>query len=182
MATYFSLDIETDGPCPGKHSMMSFAFVAYTETGNEVGTFKRTLNALPNSVQDKDTMEWWATKPEAYKWATQNAIDPGIAIVEACQWIKQVGIDRPIQICFPSAFDNTYWRYYAMHYNETDPFMFNVIDGSSYAMGKFSITRREASLRNLYKRFLTEEETKGHTHDALSDARTQGLLFLRMQR
>jgi hypothetical protein len=43
---YISTDVETDGPIPGPHSMLSFASAAYTEDKQLVSTFSANLEAL----------------------------------------------------------------------------------------------------------------------------------------
>lgn len=163
--------------------MISFGMVAFDEQGETLGEFRRNVEPLADAVQDEDTMNWWKTQPEAYKKATCNPVPAYRAMEDAVAWVQSICAPRtrPCMICFPSAFDNTFWRYYAMIFTGDDPFRFNCIDGASFAMGKLGISRRDASLRSLYDRFLTEEEKAGHNHDALSDCRTQGLLFFRMR-
>ena len=105
-------------------------------------------------------------------------------MTEAYEWVKSMSLPktRPCLICFPVAFDHPFISYYFKRFSQAkrDPFNFNVLDGATFAMGKFGLNRRFASLASLYKRFLAKEETN-HTHDALDDARTQGLLWFRMQ-
>ena len=59
--TYFSIDIETDGPIPFDYSMLSFAAVAFTEDGTVKGVYEANLNPLEGASQHPDTMEnFWA--------------------------------------------------------------------------------------------------------------------------
>ena len=67
---YVSTDIETDGPIPGRNSMLSFASVAYDEDGREVASFSVNLETLPDATPDPRTMEWWRTQPDA--WARMS--------------------------------------------------------------------------------------------------------------
>ena len=64
---YVSTDVETDGPIPGPHSMLSFGSVAFDESGVELGAFERNLQALSGAAGAPETMEWWAAHPEAWE-------------------------------------------------------------------------------------------------------------------
>ena len=64
---YVSTDVETDGPIPGPHSMLSFASVAYMADKTLVGTFSVNLETLPEATGDPKTMAWWKTQPQAWE-------------------------------------------------------------------------------------------------------------------
>src|SRR5205085_660930 len=70
---YVSTDVETDGPIPGPHSMLSFASAAYKSDKTLVGTFAANLETLPGATGDPATMAWWEKQPEA--WAAARS-DP----------------------------------------------------------------------------------------------------------
>src|SRR4051794_16397792 len=62
---YVSTDVETDGPIPGPHSMLSFGSAAYTAQKTLVGTFSANLDALPEAKGDPKTMAFWGQNEEA---------------------------------------------------------------------------------------------------------------------
>lgn len=45
---YMSTDVETDGPIPGPHSMLSIGSAAYTADKQLVATFSANLHTLPS--------------------------------------------------------------------------------------------------------------------------------------
>jgi hypothetical protein len=55
---YFSTDIESDGPIPGPHSMLSFASAAVGPAGKLIGTFSANLELLPGATPDPRTAEF----------------------------------------------------------------------------------------------------------------------------
>ena len=63
---YVSTDVETDGPIPGPHSMLSFGSAAYTADKRLVATFAANLDTLSDATPDPRTAAWWATQPEAW--------------------------------------------------------------------------------------------------------------------
>lgn len=56
---YVSTDVETDGPIPGPHSMLSLGSAAYRADKTLIGSFEANLNTLPGAQGDPDTMAWW---------------------------------------------------------------------------------------------------------------------------
>src|SRR6202021_1255010 len=63
---YVSTDVETDGPIPGPHSMLSFASAAYRSDKTLVSTFSANLETLPGASGHPDTMEWWKKNAETW--------------------------------------------------------------------------------------------------------------------
>ena len=60
---YFITDIETDGPIPAEHSMLSFACIAMNEAGEFLGEFSINLDTLPNAVVHPKTKLFWQSEP-----------------------------------------------------------------------------------------------------------------------
>lgn len=58
---YVSTDIESDGPIPGPHPMLSFGSAAFRADKSLVSTFRAILHLLPDAKGDPKTMEWWKT-------------------------------------------------------------------------------------------------------------------------
>ena len=46
---YVATDIESNGPSPGHHSMLSFGSVAFTPDKTILSTFERNLELLPGT-------------------------------------------------------------------------------------------------------------------------------------
>ena len=60
---YVVTDIEVDGFVPGPHSMLAFASVAVTASGEQVGEFEAVLERLPGAQPHPDTWAWWLSQP-----------------------------------------------------------------------------------------------------------------------
>ena len=48
---YISTDVETDGPIPGPHSMLSIGSAAYTADKKILSTFSANLETLPEDCR-----------------------------------------------------------------------------------------------------------------------------------
>ena len=101
---YVSTDVETDGPIPGPHSMLSFASAAYLADKTLVGTFEANLETLPYAAGDPKTMAWWQTQPEAWDACRQNIIAPEIALKNYVAWLRALA-GRPVFVAYPAGFD-----------------------------------------------------------------------------
>ena len=85
---FVSTDVETDGPIPGPHSMLSFASAAFTADKRSVGTFSANLQTLPGATGHPKTMEWWRSQPDAWAACRRDARPPEEAMPEYVRWLK----------------------------------------------------------------------------------------------
>ena len=81
---YVSTDVESDGPIPGPHSMLSFASAAYRPDKTLLSTFSANLELLPSATGDPGTMRWWAQHSEAWQAARKEQKE-----FELAQWQKR---------------------------------------------------------------------------------------------
>ncbi len=92
---YVSTDVESDGPIPGPHSMLSFASAAYLFDKTLVGTFEANLVLLPGAAGDPKTMEWWQGQPNAWAACRSNVREPAAVMPEYVAWLKSLP-GRPV--------------------------------------------------------------------------------------
>jgi hypothetical protein len=173
---YLSTDVESDGPIPGPHSMLSFASAAYTPDKKVIGTFAANLESLPGATADPRTMQWWQQHPEAWAAARKTPEDPAAVMPRYVQWVKGLP-GKPVFVAYPAGFDFLFVYWYMMRFAGESPFSFSALDIKTYAMAMLRCEYREASKRNMPKRWFDELP---HTHQSLDDAMEQGALFCNM--
>ena len=83
---YISIDVETDGPIPGPHSMLSMGSAAYTADKVLLSTFSANLETLPGAQPHPKTAEWWATQPEAWAACRKDQEPPELAMTRYVTW------------------------------------------------------------------------------------------------
>src|SRR4051812_15672493 len=107
---YVSTDIESDGPIPGPHSMLSFGSAAFTSEGKLVSTFEANLDLLDGAEGHPETMAWWQTQPEAWAAHRKNLRDPRTAMQNYMKWLKALP-GKPVFVGYPAGFDFlfVYW-------------------------------------------------------------------------
>src|SRR5260370_30099779 len=100
---YVSTDVETDGPIPGPHSMLSFASAAYTADNRALGTFTANLETLPGATAHPATLEWWKQRPDAWAAARADAQDPSVFMTRYVNWLKGLP-GSPLFVAYPAGF------------------------------------------------------------------------------
>jgi DNA polymerase III alpha subunit (gram-positive type) len=173
---YVSTDVETDGPIPGPHSILSIGSAAYLPDKTLVSTFSANLELLPGASGDPRTMEWWRTQPEAWEACRQDPRPPEVAMREYTAWLKGLP-GKPVFVAYPASFDFTFVYWYLIRFTCHSPFSHSALDIKTYARARRKTAYRESMKRNMPKRWF---EKLPHTHRALDDAIEQGALFCNM--
>jgi DNA polymerase III alpha subunit (gram-positive type) len=175
---YVSTDIETDGPIPGPHSMLSFASAAYTAEKQLISTFSANLELLDGAVGHPSTMSWWKERWHLYEVTRVDAESPEAALQRYVTWIKQLP-GKPVFVAYPVGFDFTFMYWYLIKFVGESPFSFSALDIKSYAAALLKCEYRQATKRNMPKEWF---DPMPHTHIALDDAIEQGAMFCNMLR
>lgn len=175
---YVSVDVETDGKIPGLNSMLSLGAAAYTADKKLISVFEVNLETLVGAVPNPDTMAWWSTQPEAWKYSRLNIKPPILAMQEFLEWVKCLdGI--PVFVGYPAGFDFLFVYWYLIYFTNESPFSFSALDIKSYMAGMTGRPYRECVKRNMPKDWF---DKLPHNHTALIDAVGQGALFCNMLR
>jgi len=173
---YISTDVETDGPIPGPHSMLSFASAAYTADKKLVSTFTANLEILEGASAHPETAAWWATQPEAWAACRTALQAPEQAMRAYVEWIKALP-GQPVFVAYPAGFDFLFVYWYLIRFAGESPFSHSALDMKSYAMAVLKTPYRQATKRNMPGHWF---DSFPHTHVALDDAIEQGALFCNM--
>ena len=175
---YVSTDVESDGPIPGPHSMLSFASAAFGEDGALVSTFSANLETLPGADGDPRTMAWWKTRPAAWDACRVEPRPPEAAMRDYVGWVNQLP-GRPVFVAYPAGYDFLFVYWYLVRFTGGSPFSHSALDIKTFAMCLLRSGYRDATKRNMPKRWFSG---RPHTHVALDDALEQGELFCAMLR
>ncbi|HZT80440.1 MAG TPA: hypothetical protein VFA26_09465, partial [Gemmataceae bacterium] len=80
-------------------------------------------------------------------------------------------------VAYPAGFDFLFVYWYLIRFAGESPFSFSALDVKTYAMAMLKTEYREATKRNMPRRWFDDLP---HTHQALDDAIEQGALFCNM--
>lgn len=175
---FVSVDVETDGPCPGLNSMLSIGAYAFDANGEEYGAFSANLIALSGAFPDADTMEWWDTQPGAWTACRADTVPYVAAMYDFEAWLNNLP-GKPVFVAYPAGFDFTFVYYYMHLVLGRCAFGFQALDVKTYAMAMMKTPFKKTTKSSMPKRWFPEDR---HTHLALDDAIEQGKLFLAMLR
>lgn len=173
---YVSTDIESDGPIPGPHSMLSFASAAYLADKTLIGTFSANLETLPDAVGHPETMTWWSQNQVAWDACRKDCQPPQKVMVDYVGWLKKLP-GKPVFVAYPAGFDFMFIYWYLIRFAGESPFSHSALDMKTFAMALLKSDYREATKRNMPKEWF---DPLPHTHVALDDAIEQGALFCNM--
>lgn len=111
-STYVVTDIEATGFTPGRHSMLSFASVAVTGAGREVGRFEAVLSELPGGEWEPGTRAWFENdEPQALAAATSDPRDPAVVMADFVAFVGALPSPR-VFTAHPLAFDGSWIDHY----------------------------------------------------------------------
>jgi len=183
--TYLMVDVEADGPVPGRHSMLSLAAVAFRLDRTILGTFECNLDTLPGATTYTSTMRWWQKFPEAWQACRESPEPPALAIPRFLDWVKALPDPPVIFVANPVSYDWVYIHYYLHSFTDyvhsiTDasPFYLNALDMRSYAHALMGKPFRYCGKPNYPKAW--KEHGLPHTHRAIDDAREHAMTFCAM--
>jgi hypothetical protein len=185
---FFVTDIETDGPDPGLHSMLSLASVACDAKGNRLGHLTLNLEPLPGHAGDAGTLAWWATEPAAWAALAVQPLPAGQAIERFIAWVRSFeGV--PVFAAHPLIFDGAWVDWYLRRFaglrmlqaprSEAWLFLGGGLDLASLVMGRTGLGYADCAAKRHPDAWFGHHR---HTHIALDDAEGYAHLLGRMLR
>jgi hypothetical protein len=123
-------------------------------------------------------MQWWKGNASAWEACRENLEAPDAAMARYLAWVKALP-GKPVFVAYPAGFDFLFVYWYLLRFAGESPFSHSALDIKSYAMAMLRTGYRDATKRNMPKRWFDDLP---HTHVALDDAIEQGALFCNMLR
>jgi ribonuclease T len=168
---YFSVDIESSGPIPGKYSMLSLGACV---VGEEQKSFYVELKPISSDFV-----------PDALKVTNfdldrlqQTGKAPAEAMTKFRSWVETIAGDRrPVFVGFNACYDWQFVNWYLETFAGGNPFGFGGIDIKSYFMGLSGESWSKTTSNQLPKEYQPDQP---QTHNALDDARAQASIFLKL--
>jgi hypothetical protein len=178
---YVSVDIEADGPIPGRYSMLSLGAAAFWDDDpTPVATWEGNFARLIGADQHADTMDWWSRQdPAVWSHVNDNPVDPELQTLAFVTWLESLP-GNPVLVTYP-AWDQMWVTWYITAFSRRNPFGLSGLDLKTLAMATLGFP----SFKSTIKRHMPEELFEGappHTHKALDDAIGQGVLLVSLMR
>lgn len=181
MDVYFSIDVETDGPIPGRYSMLSFAIVyagaydgrIFYEPPEYIHNFYSEIKPIYSEYEPEAMQVNGLDRDELIR----NGLDPQVAMSAAAAWVEQIaGKAEPVFVAYPLSFDWNWMYWYFVQFSDSgSPFGFSKCFDIKTAMA----LRLRRTIRSVGKDRIPSvlRSRSPHTHNALDDAIAQAELF-----
>lgn len=161
--SYFSVDVEADGPIPGDYSMVSFGAVLIDPEGKLDKTFYGKLKPISDDWIPAALAVSGHSRDE-----TMGFEIPQVVMPDFRDWVKTNSKGNPMLIADNNGFDWQFINWYFHHFVGENPFGFSSTNlGSLY----------KGIVRNTAKNFKHLRKTK-HTHNPVDDAKGNAEAFL----
>ena len=187
-ATYVVTDIEATGFRPGRHSMISFASVAVTGDGTELGRFEAVLAELPAAEWEPGTRAWFENdEPAALQAAITDPRDPASVMNEFVAFVSALPGPR-VFTAHPVAFDGSWIDHYLRLFTDRqlldgmyhpDPLFHDSLCLRSYGAGVTGRYVGDVGPTTLPSEWFGEVP---HTHRAIDDAAGYAHLLVELVR
>ena len=153
------VDVESDGPCPGKemYSMVCFGAAAITKD-KEIVSFL-SLPLLP--ISENWIPEALAISGYSREFLLKNGADPSDEMIKFHKWLKDFNAKRLVFYSDNNGYDWQFINYYFHRYLSTNPFGF-----SSQNIGSLY----KGVVKDCFASFKHLRKTK-HDHNPANDAR-----------
>ena len=166
--TWFSVDIEANGPAPGLFSMTSIGLVAVRGELDE--TFYAEFQPLVGAGCLEEAL---AVGNMSMQYLTDHGRDPGDVMPELAAWLDEVSSGRPVFVADNPGFDFGFVTYYFAMLGMKNPF-----GHSARRIGDlYAGLQRDSFQASEWKSLRTTR----HTHNALDDAIGNAEAILKMR-
>ena len=169
MPVYISVDVETAGPSPSLHSLLSIGACTVSEP-------RKTFYVEFKPVTDEALPEALAISGLSLEKLGEHGVPPAEAMARFASWLDAVTPpgERPVFVAFNAPFDWMFVNDYFHRFLGRNPFGHSALDIKALYMGVNGVTWGETSMRHVARRYL---EGRDLTHHALDDAMDQAQIF-----
>ena len=165
--SWFVVDVESDGPIPGMHSMVSFAVVKVTENAKT----PYFASAVMQPISEVYVPEALAVSGITREKQLASTFTPEVTMARLDAFLEKASKGRPVFVSDNPAYDFAWMNYYFHRYLGKNPF-----GHSGRRIGDLYC----GLVKDSFARWKYLRDTK-HTHDPLDDARGNVEALLKMR-
>lgn len=159
--SYYSVDVEADGPTPGPYSMLSVGIVVVRD-----GLQDRFYQEL-RPISDRAVPEALEVSGLDREWLLVEGTDPSKAMRSLREFVDATSVGPAIFISDNPGFDFSFVNHYLHVFNQEAATTANPFGHSSRRIGDlWAGMQRDAGMASEWKRLRVTD----HTHNALDDA------------
>jgi DNA polymerase III epsilon subunit-like protein len=177
---YFCVDVESSGPVPGIHSLLSVGVTHVRRFQGTYQPFKDFYVELKPAYPGYEEAAMAVNKLDP-KTLQEKGLPPREAMTKIVDWLKaeqQDARERPVFVAHNAPFDWMFFAYYCGHFEVPNPFGHSALDTKALAMGKLEIAWNQTSLKSVAQILANVPMRDQSTlHHAGADARYLAIVF-----
>jgi DNA polymerase III epsilon subunit-like protein len=172
MPVYISVDVETAGPSPSLHSLLSIGACTLLQP-------RKTFYVELKPVTDGALPEALAVSGLSLEALREHGTPPADAMARFAAWIDAVTPpgERPVFVAFNAPFDWMFVNDYFHRFLGRNPFGHSALDIKALYMGSAGVSWGETGWRSVASQYL---QNRRLTHHALRDAVDQAEILLQI--
>ena len=177
---YFCVDVETSGPVPGIHNLLSIGVTHVRRTEGRYRLFDDLYLEMKPVFDGFHPPAMRIHGLDADRLRAEG-LEPAVAMGRFRDWVrthKRNAKDRPVFVAHNAPFDWMFCAYYFAYADVPNEFGHSAIDTKALAMGKLGISWVDTALKNVASKLPEVGPRDTSTlHHAGADARYQALVF-----
>lgn len=177
---YFCIDVESSGPTPGLHSLLSVGVTHVRRFQGTYQPFKDFYVELKPAYPVFDEAAMAVNRLDA-KVLAEKGLPPREAMSAIVDWIRaqqQTEKERPVFVAHNAPFDWMFFAYYCGHFAVPNPFGHSALDTKALAMGRLELSWNQTSLKSVASTLANlPPRDLSQLHHAGADARYLAVVF-----
>lgn len=177
---YFCVDLESSGPIPGVHSLLSIGITHVRRYQGLYQPFQDFYLELKPLYPGFSEAAMAVNRLDMARLQIEG-LEPKDALRQMMDWVRlqqRQATERPVFVAHNAPFDWMFFAYYCGHCEVENPFGHSALDTKALAMGKLDIAWNQTSMKtvasllgNVPPRDLSQ------LHHAGADARSLAFVF-----
>ena len=177
---YFCVDVESSGPIPGIHNLLSVGVAHVRRFQGRYQRFDELYVELRPIFPGFEDAAMAVNRLDVARLESEG-LSPEAAMGRVVDWIQQNRHgkkDRPVFVAHNAPFDWMFFAYYCGHTEIENPFGYSALDTKALAMGKLGIPWNQTSLKTV-RSMLSDvpDIDPDRLHHAGADASHLALVF-----
>ncbi|MBX2813251.1 MAG: hypothetical protein KTR25_15660 [Myxococcales bacterium] len=176
---FFCVDIESSGPTPGMHNLLSIGVTHVRKLQGSYQPLEDHYVELRPIFPDFDDAAMRVNGLDVARLESEG-FSPEKAMCSVIDWVEHQSLGaarNPVFVAHNAPFDWMFFAYYVGHTGFSNPFGFSALDTKALAMGLLGIGWEDTSLKNIASLVGAEHPDPTQLHHAGEDARHTARVF-----